>query len=647
MKFVYGITLLLLSVLIVAPVNGQYHSESKKAVRIFKEALEHYQNREPETALDELRKVVRADDNFIEAWMLMAQIYKEQGNTDAAVSAFEKAMIIDPEYHPEGYMILARVEYGRGKYDKALAHVEQFLKLGDFSKVTNEDARTLKKRCLFAISAVKNPVLFDPENLGDSVNSPKNEYWPSLSVDESTLIFTVLDPKNPDQPVEYGNMQEDFYASVKKADGTWSRRHNLGKPLNSSDNEGAQSLSADGSTLYFTACNRPDGMGLCDIYRSRKENNSWSTPENLGPPLNSGYSDKQPSVSADGKTLFFASDRPGGKGGLDIWYSRMSEEGKWQDPVNAGDSINTPMDEQSPFIHPDGQTLYFSSEGHLSMNLGKGDIFISRLTGQGTWGAPENLGYPINTSDNEIGLIVNSEGNKAFFSSDRLEGRGMDIYEFELYPEARPLPVSYMKGRVYDAGTYRGLRARFQLIDLATGNIRIESYAHEGEGDFLVPLPTGHDFALNVSHPGYLFYSENFSLEGKYEKTDPYLKDIPLKPVKPGETIVLKNVFYKFDSAELLDESVAELKKVVDFLRDNPGVHAEISGHTDSVGSDAYNQQLSERRAKSVVNYLEKQGISSDRLTSEGYGASRPVATNQTEEGRALNRRTELKILEP
>ncbi len=621
---------------------AQYHSTSKRAVKYFKEALEQYNHREEQEALQNLHKAVRADARFVEAWMLMAQINKDRGQYDDAVADFEKALNIDPAFYPEGFMVLAQVEYSIGKYKQALVNVDRFLDLEEFGKISRSEAEHFITECNFAIHAVENPVPFDPVNLGDSVNSAKNEYWPSLSVDESTLVFTVLDPKDSSKPIGFGNMQEDFYYSVRRAGDGWSKRKNFGKPLNSPDNEGAQSLSPDGRFLYFTACNRPDGQGMCDLYMSEFKEGKWSVPFNLGRTLNTSYSEKQPSISADGKTLFFASDRPGGKGGLDIWYSKKSITGGWLPPVNAGDSINTTGNEQSPFIHPDGKTLYFSSEGHL--NMGKGDIFISRLRDDGSWSEAQNLGYPINTFHDEIGLIVNSAGDRAYFSSDRLKGRGMDIYAFDLYPAARPEMVSYMKGRVYDADTYKGLAARFQLIDLASGKVTIESRSNAGEGDFLVPLPTGHNFALNVSHPGYMFYSEHFAFNGRYEKTSPYLKDVPLKPLKSGQKIILKNVFFEFDSDSLQNESVIELNKVVEFLDANPEIKVEISGHTDSIGSATYNQDLSERRAGSVVKYLQSQGISHDRLTFKGYGATQPIAPNDTEEGRALNRRTELKI---
>jgi len=458
------------------------------------------------------------------------------------------------------------------------------------------------------------------------------------------LIFTVLDPIDPGKPIGFGNRQEDFYVSTRNENGSWGKRRNLGPPVNTMDNEGAQSLSADGRFMFFTACNRPDGKGMCDIYFSKHSGGKWSRPVNSGSAVNTTFSEKHPSVSADGRILYFASDRPGGKGGMDIYVSRKYETGEWSIPVNLGDSINTAGNEQSPFIHPDGKTLYFSSEGH--MNLGQGDIFMSVIKNDSSWSTPVNLGYPINTHNNELGLIVNSSGDIAYYASDRHFGNDLDIYKFVLHPEVRPDPVSYMKGRVFDSLTYKGLESNFQLIDLASGELIIKSMSCLEEGNFLVPLPSGKNYALNVSKNGYLFYSDHFSFEGIYERSNPYLKDIPLQPVRPGNKVVLNNIFFEFDKSDLKPESEIELHKILEFLQHNSLLKVQINGHTDNIGTEEYNAALSERRALAVVNWLLNHGIEKSRLQYKGYGLSLPVASNETDEGRALNRRTELQIIE-
>jgi len=644
------IRLLSVFLLIFLSLNPAYaqqklHTKSKKAQKYYQEALTKFDKRQDDMALECLKKAVRCDKNFIEAYFMMAQVYKDSQQTDLAIETYRHGLSIKPGYYPEGYYILAQIEYSNGLYQNALENINNFFSFGNFQRINKKEAENMLGKCRFAVKMKENPVLFEPVNLGDSVNSSKNEYWPSLSVDENQLIFTVLDPIDPAKPIGFGNRQEDFYISTRNEDGSWGKCRNLGPPVNTMDNEGAQSLSADGRFMFFTACNRPDGQGMCDIYFSAYSREKWSRSVNMGSPVNTPFSEKHPSVSADGGTLYFASDRPGGKGGLDIYVTQRFESGEWSVPVNLGDSINTPGSEQSPFIHPDGKTLYFSSEGHS--NLGQGDIFMSVMKDDRSWSTPVNLGYPINTHNNELGLTVNSAGDLAYYSSDRHSGDDLDIYKFILHPEVRPDPVSYMKGRVFDSLTYKGLESVFQLIDLASGELIIESVSDPQEGNFLVPLPGGKNYALNVSKTGYLFYSDHFAFEGIYERTSPYLKDVPLQPIQSGNKIVLNNIFFEFDRSDLKPESEIELNKILAFIQQNQTVQVQINGHTDNVGSEQYNLALSEKRAMAVVNWLIDKGVDKTRLTYKGFGLNVPVATNDTDEGRALNRRTELQITGP
>ena len=606
--------------------------------------MDNFDLRNNQEALEYLKKAVSADKNFIEAYMMMAQIYREQGKHDQAIQTYRKALNIDPSFNPAGFLILADYLFRQGRYPEARDEVKKFQNTTNSSEQNAGLADSLLSLYEYAIRLTENPVPFEPVNLGDSVNSPLDEYWPSLSVDEEKLVFTVALPSDNKHPDPRFNFQEDFYFSEKKSDGTWTKRKNIGPPVNTHQNEGAQSITADGDKLYYTHCRAEVDRGNCNIYFSAEQNGKWSVPTPVGKPVNTVYREKQPSVSADDRILFFSSDRPGGMGGLDIWISYRDEKGNWSDPVNAGKNINTAADEQSPFIHPDGRTLYFSSDGRRG--LGGSDIYFSVRNDKGEWTEARNIGYPVNTNKTEFSMIVNSAGNRAYFASNREEGKGTDIYYFDLYEAARPVAVSYMKGRVYDAETFIGLPAKFQLIDLASGELVIELEAGKGEGRYLVPLPTNRDYALNVSYPGYLFYSENFSFRGIHEKTNPFLKDVPMKPVKKGEKIVLRNIFFKFDKWDLKQESLIELEKLASFLENNPRLRVEISGHTDNIGSDEYNKLLSLRRAEAVVLYLVNHGIDPGRLESKGYGATDPIATNDTEQGRAMNRRTEMKILQ-
>jgi flagellar motor protein MotB len=349
-----------------------------------------------------------------------------------------------------------------------------------------------------------------------------------------------------------------------------------------------------------------------------------------------------PSITADGNVLYFSSNRTGGLGGKDIWYSKMKADGTWAIPVNMGKTINTEGNEMSPFIHFDGKTLYFASDGRPGM--GGYDLYMSRMKDDSTWSEPRNLGYPINTYNDEMGLIIDVTGKTAYFSTKRENGNGKDIFYFTLDESIQPDPVSYLKGKVTDKETGKLLKASYELINLSTNKVTVMNTTDE-DGSFLVCIPSGYNYGINVSKTGYLFYSENFMLEGKHTVMEPLVKKIALSPVKVGEKMLLSNVFYEIDAWELKKESMQELNNLADLLFSNIDVVVEIGGYTDSTGTDEYNLTLSEKRAISVVNYLISKGVSSDRLKYKGYGNKFPVGDNITSEGRKLNRRTEVKII--
>lgn len=643
MKGIKHIGLLLVLFALANYVSAQaYSSGSKKAIKHFEQARSCYELRDEACVEEALLKALKADPGFVEAYRLMAQVKFDRGETGQAIAYFSKSLEIDPQGNPDGYRLLAGLTMRTGDYARTLELIEVFLAFPPHEVRRREEGVLLKEKCRFALKAIQNPVAFQPENLGDAINSEFSEYWPSLSVDEQMLMFTVMMPRDSGGGSMALNMQEDFYYS-RLSGAQWEPRSNAGSPLNTADNEGAQSMTADGRTLYFTACNRRDGKGMCDLYQSTWQDGNWSVPKNLGVPVNSKYSEKHPSISADGRRLYFTSNRPGGLGSYDIWMSEK-QGNTWNDPVNLGDSVNTPWLEQSPFIHPDQQSLYFSSTGWPGM--GQGDLFLSILDSDSDWSEPENLGYPINTHNDEIGLSVNARGNRAYFASDREEGKDTDLYSFELPPETRPVLVSYLTGRVYDSGNMKGIGAVLQLIDLETEEIVMELESHQEKGDYLISLPTDRDYALNVSADGYLFHSAHFSFAGTHGATDPMRRDIPMERITAGNSVVLHNVFFETDSHELKEESMVELNKVYTFMKQNPSIQVEISGHTDNTGSPGHNQELSDQRAKSVVEYLTQKGIEPGRLLSSGYGEKKPLADNRTEEGRSMNRRTELKILQ-
>jgi flagellar motor protein MotB len=635
--------LLFLLVILLIPADrliaqAKPSTTSKKAMEAYNHAVQDYSVRSFDTAERFLEESIRADSAFIDAYLLMAEVDQDWGKPLKAIDAYTKGLKINEQYYPYGFVRLGQLQYEEAQYADALKSYNHFLQLHTGIAKNEEKAKDGIVRCIFSIDAIKHPVDFKPENLGNGVNSTLDDYWPSLSADEQTLVITRL-IKSEDF---FKKVQEDFFISHWINNG-WSVAKNLGYPINTSDNEGAQTLSGDGRLMVFTACNRSDGLGRCDLYWSVRRGDKWSIPQNMGRPINTAYRETQPSITPDGRTLYFASDRPGGKGNHDIWVSFKDSADHWTVPENLGDSINSFGTEMSPFIHPDNQSLYFSSDGLIG--LGGYDIFVSRRNKEGRWRKAVNLGYPINTNRDEIGLIVNARGDRAYFASNIDKNQGKDIFSFDMPMQDRPYMTTYMKGRVLDAVNNSLLRARFELIDLENGKDFYRSYSDSLTGEFVVSIPVDHNYMLNVSRKGYLFYSENFSLKGVFYQHAPLLKDIPLQPIEIGKSIVLKNVFYETDSYALKKESEIELKKVVQFLKVNPGIRIEISGYTDNVGESAYNQVLSENRAKSVANYLIAASVNSQRIVSKGYGTSNPVTSNDTEEGRAQNRRTELKII--
>jgi outer membrane protein OmpA-like peptidoglycan-associated protein len=609
----------------------KYSSNNRSAIKSYEKASYLLDLNNFKEAITELNIAIKQDDQFIEAYMLLADVYRVTFDYLKAKEAYKSAYKLNPDFAPERYYYYAECELKTGDYQNSLVHYHLFKEKGNPSAEKIDLANKYIKDCQFSIEAVKHPVPFKPENLGSNINTSDQEYMATLTSDESTLIFT-----------RQINGNEDFYRSFK-VNGEWSKATYLSDNINTpSYNEGAQCISPDGQFLFFTGCNRPDGLGRCDIYISKKEGSGWSKPVNLGFPINTKGWESQPSISSDGRTLYFVSDRSGGLGSYDIWKSTIGDDGKWQMPENLGPNINTPFDEQSPFIHPDNKTLYFSSNGWVG--LGNKDLFISRLDSTGIWSKPENLGYPINTYADESGLTINASGTKAFFSSDNFNGfGGFDIYSFDLPKNIRPTSVNYIKGVVYDEDSKIKLQALIDIRDLKTGKSIHLSYSDEIDGSFLATVPKGNEYSLNASREGYLFYSENFSLD-KYKPGKPFILEVPLQKIAVGKKVILKNIFFDSNKFDLKQESISELQKIIDFLDVNPKIHIEISGYTDDIGNDQSNLILSQNRAKAVYQYLTSHDVDKSRLTYKGYGKTKPVSDNKTTEGRANNRRTEFLI---
>jgi|WetSurMetagenome_2_1015567.scaffolds.fasta_scaffold00001_360 outer membrane protein OmpA-like peptidoglycan-associated protein/tetratricopeptide (TPR) repeat protein len=617
------------------------HTNSDKAIRLYNEAMTYYDYNNLDKSESVLLQALNYDQKFYEAHMMLGEINSRRKKYKEAAANYQAAVKIDSIAYRPVFFTLGTAEMMSGDYLSALGHFRAYLRQPGISEKNKPIAARNIRNCEFAIEAVKNPVDFSPVNAGSGINTTDDEYWPSITADGQIMMFTrqVFSRYIPMSGRSVS--QEDFYLSYWNGK-SWDKALNAGEPLNTPSNEGAQSLSSNGTYMYFTACERSGGIGSCDIYFSKFSDGKWSVPFNLGWPVNSVSWESTPSISANGNMLFFTSNRAGGKGGKDLWYSVLKNDGKWAMPVNIGNEVNTEGDEMSPFIHFDGRTLYFASDGIPGM--GGFDIFLTRMNPDSTWTKPKNLGYPINTVTDEMGLVIESSGNRAYFSSKRDNSNGKDIYYFNLQESIRPDPVSYLKGNVTDRETGRSLKANYELINLSTNKITARSTTDDN-GNFLVCLPSGFNYGLNVTKSGYLFYSENFMFEGVHTVMEPFIKRISLSPAKVGERMLLSNVFYEVDSWELRPESVEELNNLADLMTYNKDIIVEIGGHTDSTGTDQYNLVLSEKRALSVVNYLIGKGIAADRLTYKGYGNTSPIGKNVTYEGRKLNRRTEVKII--
>jgi outer membrane protein OmpA-like peptidoglycan-associated protein/tetratricopeptide (TPR) repeat protein len=624
---------------------GEYTTTNKKAISLFESALKNYNSRLDAKAIDDLNKAIEKDPNFIEPHFLLAQIFTEAGKKQEAIDEYVKALQINPKFDKKTFYALGNLEISMGKYTEAKKDYEAYLKYPNLYPDAKVLAEHQLANCNFALEAIKNPVPFDLKNMGGNINSEFDEYFPAVTADDQTFLYTRNNRTGAT------DLQEDFLIS-KKLNNIWQPAALIGNGINTEGNEGAPSLSVDGQVLFFVACQSNadgsyagdrKGYGSCDIFYSEKVGDRWSKPNNLGRAINTNQYETQPSFSADGKTLYFLSARQGGLGETDIYVSTLKPDGSWGTPVNLGPKINTPGKEESVFIHPDGKTLYFGSNGHVGM--GGLDLYVSRMNDKGEWGEPVNLGYPINTYGDENSIIVGPSGDLAYIASNRAGGLGgLDLYSFNLYEGARPGKITYVKGKVYDARSKVPLGAHFELIDLETGKSVIESDANNGNGEFLVTLPIDKNYALNVTQPGYLFYSENFALKELTDKSKPFLMDVPMQPIDTGSIVELKNVFFETAKFDLKPESKAELDKLVNFLNLNKTMHGELSGHTDNVGDKKMNLTLSLNRAKAVFDYLVAHGIDSKRLTYKGFGDTKPKVKNDSDANRAINRRTEFKI---
>jgi len=608
---------------------------NKKAIKVYEAAYDLAVEGNYEKSLNKLDEALAIEPKYVEAYLSRAGIYGDLKNYTASVNDFSKAFSLDSIFSSTYLLPYSISLAGIGNFELALEKVTAFLNNEKLNSQSIKSGNYRKRTYEFALDYKKNhpsgDYHFDPVNLGDGINTNYLEYYPSLTIDGKKMIFT-----------RRVNNDEDFYES-ENINGVWSKATPAKGKINTTLNEGAQSISQDGQWLIFTGCNYPEGQGSCDLYISFKtKSGSWTEAENIGAIVNTDLWESAPTLSPDKKDLYFSSNRFNGYGGKDIWVTHRSNTGKWTVPENLGPTINTSGDETCPFIHPDNQTLYFNSNG--LPGYGMADLFVTRKGVDNKWTTPLNLGYPINTIDDEGSLIVSSDGYTSYYASDRKnKNSGLDIYSFILPKDISANKTLWINGNVFDAKSKLGLPSMATLTCLGNANFSTQIQTDE-DGNFLITLPIGYEYSLNINRKGYLFYSDHFSLPEN--TTDSFFKlNVPLQPIEAGASIVLKNVFFGNNETKLQPESEAELNKIIALLNENPNMKVQISGHTDNVGKKEANQLLSLNRAKSVVNYLIGKGISINRLLPKGFGDTKPLASNDTDEGKSLNRRTEINVV--
>ena len=618
-----------------------------KARNLLEKAQQQVKERDFIKAIEILNQLNDKFPSFGEGYLLKGSLLKAIGDNPGTLKAYRDGLSKVPvdASHASEYQLLGDLALSYGEYQTALDAYKLLLKIAPKAQRNLARSERQLKTCEFALEAMKYPVGEAPVPLPAPLNGFKFQYFPALTADNRFLLFTG-------RPA--ASSGEDLYVSRQNKDGTFGAPVPISPAINSSYNEGAGSISGDGKTLVFASCDRPKAIGNCDLYISRRTGNNWSAPVNLGINVNSTEWDSQPSLSADGRTLYFTSTRRGGQGQEDIYVTTLQPDGTWSGAKNLGTPVNTAGKDMAPFIHASGTTLYYVTDGLIGM--GGLDVFRCEKTPAGTWSEPRNLGYPLNTFENEASLFITSDNQRGFCSRSRASqepaGGSRLVRErpVELFGFAVPAPVkaretsTYTQGRVFDANTKKPLKAEVKLYDLDTDVLTQFVTSDPEYGDYTVVLNEGHHYAMYAAADKYLLKSLSFDYSDQHT-FNPTALDIYLEPVRSGRSVVLNNLFFDTNQYALKPQSRTELNRLIEFLRQYHDVQIEVSGYTDNVGTPESNQQLSQRRAQSVVEYLAGHGISTTRLRSKGYGEGHPLAANDTEPHRQMNRRIELHIL--
>lgn len=635
-----ALVLLLLLFPFLALAQTGLDTKSKKAIDLYTVADNFRVRGQYNEAISALTEAIQKDKKFTEAYYRLGVVYMSMADYQRATNNFKYALTLTKDLRKQKmiWFDLGDVYMRSGQYKDAIDVLSGYVNAETQNKQRVAKAMSQIENARFALNNQAVNGATRPHPLSDTVNRFPLQYFPALTADQQELIFTRRRGHRLED-------DEDLVICRKDASGKWLEPQSVSAMINTPDNEGTCTISADGRKIIFTSCGDRGYSGNCDLFESIKTGEHWSKPVNLGPNVNSGDWESHPTLSADGRTLYFVSDRRGGFGRNDIWYTTLAENGKWTKARNLGEPINTQYDERSPFIHVNGKTLYFASNGLVG--YGGYDIFYSEKSGN-TWSKPVNMGGPINNHEDQYSLFITADGKKGYYSHEENLPNGTEksvLMEIQI-PENQIIKFrsNYVKGVISDAKTGEKLKARIELFDINKNEIVSLVDSDSISGQYLMVLTQGSEYGLYVNKVGYLFKSLNFNY-AEMKDFEPLVIDIQLDRAKKGQGAVLQNIFFDVDRYELKEKSFTELEKVARFLDENPQIRIEIGGHTDNSGNPAYNQQLSEKRANAVYNYLISKGVSPKRLSAKGFGSSKPVASNETEDGRQQNRRIEFTIL--
>ena len=629
----------LLAISFSAIAQTELSTKSKKAIELYTLADNFRVRGQFEEALNLLDQALSRDKNFVGAYYRKGQTFAAMKQYPRAMENFETGLSLTTDLRKQKmfWFDLGDLYLLSGQYEKAMKVLSNYVNNETQNKPKIDRATILFKSAEFALKNQSSKSAFKRRVLSDTVNRFVMQYFPALTADQKQLIFTRRTGDGP-------NDDEDLMISKKDEQGKWGIPESISKNINTPLNEGTCTISADGRRLIFTSCSGRDGIGSCDLYESLRQGDVWTAPKNLGRNVNTNEWESQPSLSADGRTLYFVSDRRSGLGRRDVWISTLDETGTWTRAVNAGKQINSSFDEISPFIHANDQTLYFASNG--LPGFGGYDIFYAER--DSVWGSPKNIGNLINDNEDQYSFFITADGKKGYYSHEETLPSGLSrskIYEVEIPPENQvKFRSNYVKGVIRDKVSKTPLPARIELINIERNAMVSLVESDSITGEYLMVLTQGAEYALYINKRGYLFKSYNFNYS-EVKDFEPIIIDIDLERIAAGSMAVLNNIFFDLDKYDLKPKSLPELQKIARFMQENPQMKVEVSGHTDNIGQPAYNKQLSEKRALSVYNYLIQKGIDKNRLVPIGYGQAKPLADNATEAGRQQNRRIEFRIV--